>query len=909
MQMHPKLTLAAILALGVLAVMPAPAVAQKVVTPDRARAIAKEAYIFTYPVVMNYRTMYMQAIKGDRAFGKWLHLGLSSPADKDIVTPNNDTPYSYAWVDLRAEPWVLTMPMIEKERFYTSQWDDLWGYVLDNPGSVIDGNDGHSVMFASPTWKGETPKGIKRVVRGESDFLGTLTRTQVIGGEKDLPRVTAIQQSYKLQPLSQFLGTPSPAAAPAIKWPEWKEGDDTREAYWGYVQFLLPLTTPHPDDKAMYNKMTSIGLEPGAAWDAEKLDPAIRQAIQQGLEDARDDLKKRSEGGIDAAKFFGTRSKVGTDYTSRALGVYMGIFGNVPKVSVYLSMPDDSEGKPLDGSKASYTLTFPKDNIPPVKYFWSITMYSIPERLLVENPINRYSIGSSTPGLKYNDDGSLTIYVSAKSPGKDKENNWLPAPNGTFWTVLRNYGPDQTIIDGTYKRPDYKADVTPPATGVVMHPEYAKVIGRMAYVWGWPMVNQMNRRAAITQAPEPGRLNGVLPVAPRGRIGMLSDYIDPGQTFVTCPNQDVVYGLGFFSLDEEPSVIQVPDFGDRFWVYALYDARTDQFASVGKPYKTKPGFYLLVGPKWKGEKPDGIEAVIRSSTALANAIPRVFMDDTPEDREAIQPVLNQIVAYPLTDFDGKMKTKDWRKAASIPGPKSEDGGETKWVVPEKFFDQLGTVLDTVQPLPGEEALYAQFRVLLDSAAKDPEVKKALVAVAVETEKDVVANFFLWKHNGRPAGNGWNRSTNNAQFGTDYFNRTGTAKSNMFDNKPTETQYFYTDDDSTGVSLDGKNSYEITFAPGQEPPVNGFWSMTLYNAEHFFHPNDLKRYSLGTKNKGLKRNADGSLTLYVGAKSPGKDKESNWLPAPNGHFSLYIRAYWGQKGILDGTWTPPAVKKS
>ena len=151
---------------------------------------------------MNYRTMYAQAIEGGRQFGKWVHLGVSSPADKDIVTPNNDTPYSYAWVDLRAEPWVLTMPRIEKGRFYTSQWDDYWGYVLDNPGSVIDGNDGVSVLLVSPSWKGEMPKGIKRVVRGESDILGTLTRTQIIGGAQRLPRVKEVQQSYKLQPLS-----------------------------------------------------------------------------------------------------------------------------------------------------------------------------------------------------------------------------------------------------------------------------------------------------------------------------------------------------------------------------------------------------------------------------------------------------------------------------------------------------------------------------------------------------------------------------------------------------------------------------------------------------------------------------------------------------------------------------------
>jgi hypothetical protein len=451
------------------------------------------------------------------------------------------------------------------------------------------------------------------------------------------------------------------------------------------------------------------------------------------------------------------------------------------------------------------------------------------------------------------------------------------------------------------------ADLTEAATGVVMFPDYAKVIAQMAYIWGWPMINMINRRAAITQAPQPGHLNGVLPAAPRGQIAMLADYIEPSETFVTCPNQDVVYGLGFFSLDEEPVVIQVPDFGDRFWVYALYDARTDQFGHVGKPYNSKPGFYQLAGPNWKGLKPSGITEVVRCPTSLANAIPRVFQDDTPEDKKANQTVINQIVAYPLKDFTGKMKTIEWSKAPNIPGPES-GGEETRWVIPEKFFDQLGEALDIVDPLPGEEAMYGQFRLLLDAAAKDPELKKVLVATAVDTEEKAIKGFFQWKHNGRPAGNGWNRSTNNAQFGLDYFNRTGTAKSNMFDNRPTETQYFYTDNDGAGAQLSGSSSYEITFAKGQEPPVNGFWSLTLYNDKHLFHANNLKRYSLGTKNKNLKRNADGSLTLYAGAKSPGTDKETNWLPAPDGNFSLYIRSYWGKEGILDGSWTPPVIKK-
>lgn len=437
---------------------------------------------------------------------------------------------------------------------------------------------------------------------------------------------------------------------------------------------------------------------------------------------------------------------------------------------------------------------------------------------------------------------------------------------------------------------------------------YAKALARTAYAWGWPLVNMLNRRTRITQAPQPGLMGGILPVAPRGQIAMLHNYIEPSERFVVCPNQDVVYGLGFFDLDTEPVVIQVPDFGDRFWVYALYDQRSDQFGELGKPYGTKPGFYLLAGPTWKGQAPQGISGVVRASTSLANVIPRVFMNSTDADRAAIQPLINQIVSYPLASFDGKMKTVDWSALPTIPNPEKQGKSETGWVVPDKFFDELPQVLEMVPALPGEESLYTQLRWLLNVAARDPEIKKVIVAEAVAAEKEVIAPFFEWKRNGKPAGNGWNRSVNNAQFGVDYFNRVATAKSNMFENRPSETQYFYTDLDSSGAALDGKTLYEVTFAAGQEPPVNGFWSLTLYNQEHFFFPNPLGRYSLGTKNDTLKRAEDGSLTLYVSARSPGADKESNWLPAPTGRFSLYIRAYWGKEAILDGSWQPPAIRR-
>jgi hypothetical protein len=390
---------------------------------------------------------------------------------------------------------------------------------------------------------------------------------------------------------------------------------------------------------------------------------------------------------------------------------------------------------------------------------------------------------------------------------------------------------------------------------------------------------------------------------------MLHDYIEPSQRFIACPNQDVVYGLGFFDLDEEPVVIQVPDFGDRFWVYAAYDQRTDQYGQLGKPYGTKPGFYLLVGPKWDGKTPEGITGVVQSSTSLANIVPRVFMNSTDEDRAAIQPVIDQIVAYPLAQFDGKMKTIDWSKAPSIPAPdQGKSGAETAWVIPAKFFDQLGAVLDQVPPLPGEEAMYAQFRWLLELAAKDPAIKQMLIDEAVATEKEIITPFFRWQHNGKPAGNGWNRSLHNAEWGVDYFNRTGTARSNMFDNRPNETQYFYTDyDTARKQQLNSAKSYKVTFPKGELPSVNGFWSLTIYNKDHFFSENALNRYSLGTKNADLKFNDDGSLTLYVSKNPPKGAPKSNWLPAPDGDFSLYIRAYWGKEGILDGTWQPPRVE--
>jgi len=425
------------------------------------------------------------------------------------------------------------------------------------------------------------------------------------------------------------------------------------------------------------------------------------------------------------------------------------------------------------------------------------------------------------------------------------------------------------------------------------------------------MVNIYNRRLKFKDLPEPGLMGGFVPVAPLNHVCMLSDYIGPQERMVACPNQDVVYGAGSIGLDVEPVVLQVPDFGERFWVYQVVDLRSDSFADIGKMYGTAPGFYLLVGPDWDGDVPAGITRVFRSSSKTGFVIPRVFLDDTPQDRQAILPLINQIDMYPLSAFDGTPKQRDWARVARFPADESQgnSGGEAQWVIPATFVDELPLVLDDASPLPGEQALYAELRAVVEAARQNPELKRAMTDEVGKAEEDLVGPLLQFRNYGLPLPHHWTTQRNGAAFGTDYYTRTAVAKSNIFVNKPNETKYFYQDLDDAGQRLEGSSRYTVTFPAGQLPPVQGFWSLTLYNQHHFFSPNAIERYSVGTKNKTLIANPDGSLTIYVQADAPTDPvQKANWLPAPEGEaFSLYIRAYWPQPAVTDGSWTPPPVR--
>lgn len=433
-------------------------------TPAEARVIAKEAYIYGYPLVDNYRIQYAYYVdkNNPQYMAPWNHIknihNVYTPADTAVQTPNSDTPYSWIGLDLRAEPIVISLPAIEKTRYYDVQMWDAYTYIIGYAGSRTTGNDAGNVMVVGPGWKGETPKGIKKVYVSDTDFGNVVFRTQLFD-PADIDNVVKIQNQYKVQPLSAFLGTTPPSSAPVVNFikPLTKEEQKTSLEFFNIMSFVLGYSPTVPSEVALRESFAKIGIEGGKTFDPAKLSPAMKTAIEQGRADALqaydDGLKLMGEGKITSGDVFGSRAFLGDNYLYRYLGT-LGIYGNAKEEAMYPVYRVDSEGQALSGANR-YTMHFAADQHPPVHAFWSLTMYDVPQSLLVANPINRYLINSPMlPHMKKDADGGLTIYIQNESPGKDKESNWLPAPKGPFATYMRLYWPAEAALDGSWTKPE-----------------------------------------------------------------------------------------------------------------------------------------------------------------------------------------------------------------------------------------------------------------------------------------------------------------------------------------------------------------------------------------------------------------------------------------------------------------------
>jgi hypothetical protein len=449
-------------ALGFLIGALAPMAQAQELRPFQTFDTAKEAYIYAFPMIGAYKAMYEFNIDAASAQYKGpfnrVHNSahVFTPKDTAVITPNSDTPYSMVQMDLRAEPIVLCVPAVPKDRYYSVQLTDLYTFNYGYIGSRATGDRAGCYAVAGPNWTGDVPPGIAKVFRSETDFSLAIYRTQLFGPD-DMDNVKAIQAGYQAAPLSAFLNQPAPPASPMPDFPKFTDQSFKTDAF-AVLNFLLQFAPADQAEKELRARFATIGVAPGRPFVLADLPPLERLSTGLGIREGFKEIQARREtlgkdvNGWRVGASFGDRAFFNGDFLLRAASALAGIYGNDAEEALYPMAMSDSAGEKLDGGKHAYTLTFPEGGTPPVNAFWSVTMYDGKTQLLIDNPIDRYLINSPMlPDLKKNPDGSLTLYIQKDSPGPGRQSNWLPAPDGPFYLVMRLYWPKQAALDGEWK--------------------------------------------------------------------------------------------------------------------------------------------------------------------------------------------------------------------------------------------------------------------------------------------------------------------------------------------------------------------------------------------------------------------------------------------------------------------------
>jgi hypothetical protein len=417
--------------------------------------IAEDGFIYGLPLVMFYTSIYELFVDKTSSQYKAPIGTLTNEArvftyeDTAVITPNSDTPYSMMLADLRAEPAVISVPAVPSPRYYSVQLTDAntfnYGYI----GSRSTGTQAGDYLVVGPDWQGETPPQIKQVFHSTTPFTVILFRTQLFNPD-DMPNVVAIQAGYKVQPLSAFLNLPAPPAPPAINYLK-SNAEIAKKQFWEILDFALQYSPAGPEEAGSRARLASIGVGPGKTLDMKDLSILHKAELLIGMKEGSDKVDHYIEtggkniNGWTVGSFFGDRAYYNGDWLKRAAAARAGIFGNSAVEAMYPYARALPNGGMLDTGKHSYTLTFASGELPPVNAFWSVTMYDGKTQFLIKNPLNRYLINSPMlPGMKTNPDGSLTLYIQKDSPGPDKESNWLPAPDGPIYLVMRLYWPKET---------------------------------------------------------------------------------------------------------------------------------------------------------------------------------------------------------------------------------------------------------------------------------------------------------------------------------------------------------------------------------------------------------------------------------------------------------------------------------
>ncbi len=431
--------------------------------------------------------------------------------------------------------------------------------------------------------------------------------------------------------------------------------------------------------------------------------------------------------------------------------------------------------------------------------------------------------------------------------------------------------------------------------------------GVEAYIYGYPLVTVEMTRRVMTNVATPEGTH-----APMGQFANLREYPTAAFNDVTAPNADTLYSAAWLDLAKEPYILSLPHEDGRYYLMPMLSGWTDVFQVPGKRTTgTKAQKYAITGPGWKGKLPEGVTEY-KSPTNMVWIIGRTYCTGTPKDYEAVHAIQDQYSVVPLSAY-GKPYTPPAGKVDPSIDMKTPVRDQVNSLDSTAYFKLLASLMKDNPPARADAPILARMARLgivpgkeFDPGKLDPAVVKGLQGVPKVAQEKIMGHF---KDAGKEA-NGWQYFIPAGLYGNDYLQRAFATAVGLGANRTQDAIYPTSLVDGDGKPYDGANKYALHFPKGQTPPAKGFWSLTMYDGDYFFVANPLNRYTLSPRN-ALKYNEDGSLDLFIQTDSPGKEKESNWLPAPAGKFILMLRLYWPQEtapSILDGTWQPPAAAK-
>ena len=438
--------------------------------------------------------------------------------------------------------------------------------------------------------------------------------------------------------------------------------------------------------------------------------------------------------------------------------------------------------------------------------------------------------------------------------------------------------------------------------------EDAAAIGRDAYVYGYPLVTMEITRRVMTNAAEPKDNH-----APMGQFHHARTYPNASFRDVTAPNADTLYSTAWLDVSKEPYVLSLPDEAGRYFLMPMLDGWTNVFQVPGKRTTgTKAQSYAITGPGWKGDLPAGL-VEYKSPTAIVWILGRNYCTGTPEDYKLVHAIQDKYSLVPLSAY-GKPYTPPAGNVDSTIDMKTPVRDQVDKMDAGAYFKLLASLMNDNPPAKEDAPIVARMAKIGLVPGQDFDVSKLEPTIAqalAEAPKAGVAAIVAQFKTGPLKVNGWEILTKTGIYGTDYANRALVTAIGLGANRPQDAIYPTSIVDADGQPYSGENKYVMHFAKGQAPPARGFWSLTMYDAQFFFVPNELNKYTVSPRND-LKYEPDGSLDVYIQSESPGADKEANWLPAPKGRFTLMLRLYWPNEkdpSILDDTWSPPAVKRA